>query len=143
MIQKFVFPNSETATTLRAEWSKDFTILTCRTNINMLNNPKIPLENRCCTFEGGEKESRELVPKPDLKRRLIDSICREICAHIESLSGKNIEINHMELLLRTDPSNVLWVMICTELKFINPWASKGLHNGNIKHGAPHPGLILK
>jgi len=119
VLQKFIEPNNNKNALIKVSWTPQFCVLYRKTNINEINNIKIPLINRLTTFEGPEHLSlADNIPSPLLGSELEQS-CETIVRHIKHVTNGNQLVSKMVLYFKLDEKNRLWLLFCTELRFKN------------------------
>ena len=117
VLQKFIEPNNNKNALIKVSWTPQFCVLYRKTNINEINNIKIPLVNRLTTFEGPEHLSlADNIPSPLLGSELEQS-CETIVRHIKHVTNGNQLVSKMVLYFKLDEKNRLWLLFCTELRF--------------------------
>ncbi|EGR30206.1 hypothetical protein IMG5_137950 [Ichthyophthirius multifiliis] len=116
ILQKFIQPKGGVNSLIKISWSPQFCLLYRKTNINKLDNTKVPMNERLCTFEGPEYLAiQDSITSPILSADL-EQICVNIVKHIQDISGGNIQISRMVLYFKLDDKNRLWLLFCTGLK---------------------------
>ena len=119
VIQRFVWPYSNQNCTFSAVWSKEFTIFSTSSNINLLTDTKLSLEERLPTYEGDHKSTVQKPVKGDLTKKEVDRICNSVIAHLNSMSKNQFGVNHLDLFFKLDRSNVLWIVFCNSIRLID------------------------
>lgn len=138
VIQKFVWPYSNHNSTFSAVWSREFTIFSTVSNIHLLSDTKLSLEERLPTYEGDHRSTVQKPVKGDLTKKEVDRICKSVIAHLNSMSKNQFGVNHLDLYFKLDRSNVLWIVFCNSIRLIDYKASLKDSKGADSHalGAP-------
>ena len=101
---------------MKVIWSPQFCLMYRKTNVNNINNSKIPIDDRLVTFEGAEHLcTADSISSPLLAQDL-EETCVNIVKHIQDVSGGNIQIQRIVLFFKLDTHNRLWLLFCTGLK---------------------------
>lgn len=143
VLVRFVPPYGNHVSTMKAQWSKDFLVLTNVVNNNSILNKKVPINSRFTTFEASGLDVAEVPLKPDFTRREVDDICQKISQHVEKLTEGVIKINHFEIYLRRDDKCRLWLLFCTEIKLINLGDKGSILPSNVKGSSKSINRIIK
>lgn len=150
MIQQFIQPKHNQNSMLKVSWTPQFCMMTKKTNIHLLDNPKLPIMNRIATFEGPEHFSNtESVASPIVASEL-ETLCNRIVSHVSTVTSGSIQICRMVLYFKMDEENRLWLMYCTSLKFREKSLSisdfqalESLFPSKRKEGKESPRLLIR
>ena len=112
----FVRPTGAHASTIRVKWSPQVTYIDCVENIHEFKNARIPVLSRVGTYEGLQKDIREVVILAGSKRKEIENTCGNIVNHLNSMSNGCFKVNNIELFFRVGDDSKLWLLFCTDLK---------------------------
>ena len=87
-----------------------------KTNFYDLEDESVNLQTKLSTFESNNQhiKTQSLIPK--ILRDRIQGICEKIVEHINTVMGMNKIITTLELVLKVDRLDNLWLLFCTRIK---------------------------
>ena len=102
--------------TLKVVWNKKYFMVSRAVNRHVVEDRRISLWKKMCTFEGPSYLAKEdSVNSPLLTQRL-RKMADDIVEHILGISGGLITIHKMELFFRIDDNNKIWLIYCPRIE---------------------------
>lgn len=89
-LQKFVRPKGLNNLMIQAAWSPQMCLLERRVNFYPMLSGRVPLQERCATYEGDEHLSKLMPVRGTLLPEKIQQLCWEMVSHIRSISQQQI-----------------------------------------------------
>eukprot|EP01079_Euglenida_sp_SAG-EU17-18_P002521 gene2521-523_t len=129
ILQKFLFPVGDSNTTIQAIWSPQVILTEARRNKHRLSDTRVPLFERCCTFEG----PGALTSQVDLSAMAVDKLmnaCQDIVDHFEATDHQ--KITRMVLYFKVDHTNQLRLLYSTSIRVAETSLPNDLHGQALK-----------
>lgn len=100
---------------IEVTWCKNYLLVMKATNRYRIEDRKVELWKKVCTFEGpAYLSAKESLNSPKLNQRLM-VISNSIIDHLKAISGDQIQIRKMVLHFRVDHQQKIWLTYCKRI----------------------------
>jgi len=126
-LQKFVWPKGAHNSMIQAAWSPQICLLERRVNLHRLDSTRVPLQQRCCTYEGGEHLSEITPVRGTLLPDRVQTLCQAMTAHIRTTTPEHKQISRLLLNFKSDAQDNVWLLWASSVRIapaaVDPSAS--------------------
>lgn len=119
-LQKFIKPKGDSNSMIQAAWSPQICLLERRVNLQRLDATRVPLQQRCCTYEGGEHLSKITPVRGTLLPDKIQQLCWGIVSHVRTTSHEHQHISRLLLNFKCDDNDQVWLLWCSSVRLSQP-----------------------
>ena len=105
---------------IQAAWSPQICLLERRVNLHRLDSTRVPLQQRCCTYEGGEHLSEITPVRGTLLPDRVQTLCQAMTAHIRTTTPEHKQISRLLLNFKSDAQDNIWLLWASSVRIALP-----------------------
>ena len=123
-LQRFVQPQGESGkrfnSMIQAAWSPQMCLLERRVNVHRLDQHRVPVQDRCVTYDGGQHLSRIAPVRGQLLPDRVIQLCGQMVSHIRTTSAEHLAISRLLLHFKCDEHDRPWLLWCSSVRIAPP-----------------------
>jgi hypothetical protein len=118
IIQRFVQPSTPKVISYRLIWTSHHVQIETVCNNHLADMKDLPVERRCCTFDGLQNDVSEYPLNKAVERKILEATDKIVVA-VKRIMPKRLDIQVMVLHFKASSGGKVWLLYCSSLRLMD------------------------